>query len=868
MKGILKWLFITAGIFYVLTLLIGEALPPLVRTFIISRASEAGLQVGALTIQDIGFSKMELRDIEIGDPMKPAISIASVSIDYSLFGLLGGTAERIIVSGANIHPHELAPMPEGGSREAGPPGFAVSRLQVLSSEVDVALPGGMITVPVEVDLRREAESHLYTVAARALPFGEAWICDGAIDAASGDGQFNINAFAFRLQRWTDLFMVGSEFILPSPAEAAIDVRLSGWRLHHAAIKGNATIFDIVFPPYSASASWNVSGGVSSSWRPKDLEATIVFQSIEGPEFEINQPFKIKISGESLDRLTVTTNDISIFKPLPVMIREIDGIVAGAEKPMTFKGRYAIECPPRSLASLQPSLRADRPLAATGDLVFTLPPLESPWQVEGTLRQRLAVAGEQITSSLNRLAIDYSIGGQGENAEARILLDAAGLRATMTNLSLSGKRIGVKAAMTNGAEGWKSSGDLKLEGIDAGIGEQITIKNFSAMIPFQSRLKSKHRITQTGSFNADAVDIAGLLLKNLVGELGVGPGVMSASGQAVLPVEQLIVTYNAEHMAVPGLDSYFLNFEVPSATLPEKTSLAPLHPLLEGIDASGTIACRGRIEGIGDMFTGTGELNLKDFHLAMTKAGITMAGIEGIIRFRDLPALLSEPAQELTIRELDIQGIPFRDGRLQFTGEGLGSVLVERGEFELLGGKVFFGGVRIGSDGADIDTVLYCDRIDFDRLLNVLVGETIASGDAEINGVIPIKLSAEGPLFKEGFLFSSPGIQGALQIQDASLISGGMVLVEEAVRDFNYEWVRVKLNSKNNRLDMSVILKGVPAHKLPLEYDSKKKDFVRSKTGKRMVTLKGLTLELKFLDIDLERLLKEGGRVKVMADKKQ
>jgi len=108
----------------------------------------------------------------------------------------------------------------------------------------------------------------------------------------------------------------------------------------------------------------------------------------------------------------------------------------------------------------------------------------------------------------------------------------------------------------------------------------------------------------------------------------------------------------------------------------------------------------------------------------------------------------------------------------------------------------------------------------------------------------------------------------LQIQDASLISGGMVLVEEAVRDFNYEWVRVKLNSKNNRLDMSVILKGVPAHKLPLEYDSKKKDFVRSKTGKRMVTLKGLTLELKFLDIDLERLLKEGGRVKVMADKKQ
>ena len=868
MKGIVKWLFITAGVFYILALVMAEALPPLVRSIIISNLTDAGLRVNRLTISDIGLTKTELRDIEIAGSTKPAISIASISIAYSPVGLLRGTAKEILISGATINLQELPSPSTGETHEAGAPGFTVNHLKILSSEVEMVYEGSVLAIPLNADLRRTADTQLYKINIKGLPFGDTWKCEGAIDAASGAGNFTITADTFTLQHWLEIFTGDIGLILPSAAEAAIDVTLSQWQFHHASITARAASSNIVLPPYSARANWRFNAALQASMQLQTLDTAIEFQSIIGPEFEINRPFNIYIAGESLDRLSVRTNDISIPKPLPLLIKEIDGTLSYTSGPAEFNGRYTVELPPDILASFQPSLKADRPIAATGELIFKLPPSEFPWKAQGSTGQALTVGGDSLNTSFKRLAIEYLIGGRQETIESRILLNAGGIRLTMTDLSLTGQEMRLRASLTSTDSEWRSTGHLKLEGIDAGIGDQITIRNLSAMIPFQSKQRSRHKISQAGDFNADSVDIAGLLLKKLAGRLRVGPGVTQAVGRADLPVERLEINYNGEHKIAGGIDSYSLHFEVPPATLQPQTSLAPLHPILEGIVASGTVAGAGRIEGSGSIFSGTGELRLENFDLAMEEAGVNMAGINGIIRFRDLPGLLSEPAQKVTVRELDIQGIPFRDGSVEFTVEGGGSVLVERGEFELLGGKVFFGGVRAGGEDPVIDTVLYCDRIDFDRLLNVLVGETIASGDGEINGVIPVKLTADGPLFKRGFLYSSPGIQGALQIQDASLISGGMLLVEEAVRDFNYEWVRVKLNSKNNRLDMSVIIKGVPAAKLPLEYDGKKKDFIRSRTGKRMVTLKGLTLELKFLDIDLGQLLREGGRVKIMTGKQQ
>jgi hypothetical protein len=93
-------------------------------------------------------------------------------------------------------------------------------------------------------------------------------------------------------------------------------------------------------------------------------------------------------------------------------------------------------------------------------------------------------------------------------------------------------------------------------------------------------------------------------------------------------------------------------------------------------------------------------------------------------------------------------------------------------------------------------------------------------------------------------------------------------VEEAIRDFRYNWIKVKMSSQNNRLDMVVSMDGAPAQKLPLLYDQKLKNFIKDPSGNRNVELKGLLLEINFNDIDLKDLLKAGGQITVSQKEKQ
>jgi hypothetical protein len=156
--------------------------------------------------------------------------------------------------------------------------------------------------------------------------------------------------------------------------------------------------------------------------------------------------------------------------------------------------------------------------------------------------------------------------------------------------------------------------------------------------------------------------------------------------------------------------------------------------------------------------------------------------------------------------------------------------------------------------------LYCDRINFDEMINALIGEKIADGDADLNGILDIKILKGIPIFQDGYLYSSPGSTGNIKFSQSHAISGGVLLVEEAIKDFDYEWIKVKLNSVKEKLNLTALINGAPAQKLPLTYDTKKKEIVRDKSGKRSLDLKGLLLELRFTDIDLKTLMKGGAKI--------
>jgi hypothetical protein len=203
---------------------------------------------------------------------------------------------------------------------------------------------------------------------------------------------------------------------------------------------------------------------------------------------------------------------------------------------------------------------------------------------------------------------------------------------------------------------------------------------------------------------------------------------------------------------------------------------------------------------------------------------------------------------------------FSNGEIIFSGASGGTVFIESGRFDWCQGKIIMAPFRIKPGATDFPMTFNCDRIDFAQMINTLVGKTIVSGDAEMSGIIPIQMVKGSPVFLDGYLNSTPGRSGNLKVAKPELISNGQVLVEEAIRDFRYNWIKIKLGSRNDLLDMVVSIDGAPARKLPLRYDTKLKDFVRDLKGGRHVELKGLLLDIRFLDIDLKDLLKASSQM--------
>jgi hypothetical protein len=218
--------------------------------------------------------------------------------------------------------------------------------------------------------------------------------------------------------------------------------------------------------------------------------------------------------------------------------------------------------------------------------------------------------------------------------------------------------------------------------------------------------------------------------------------------------------------------------------------------------------------------------------------------------------------------LERQDILFKEGVISFRLEDSGTLFIEEGEFEWFKGKIIIHSSRYNRNKKDFDLTINCDRIDFNEVLNILMGEEIATGDGQLEGIIPLSVSEGNLVFNNGYLYSKPGAKGNIKIKDSKQISGGVVIVEEAMKDFQYNSIKIKLNTEKDNLNIFIYIDGFPNRKLPLIYDSKKKNFVRHPGGKGRVNLKGLQLELRFLDIDIKRLLKTEPFLKFISQRKK
>jgi hypothetical protein len=292
-------------------------------------------------------------------------------------------------------------------------------------------------------------------------------------------------------------------------------------------------------------------------------------------------------------------------------------------------------------------------------------------------------------------------------------------------------------------------------------------------------------------------------------------------------------------------------------------LGAILPAFKGARITGTLSLDGRAALERGGAAMDADLRVENGGLRMPDKDLALAGIETRLHLPGLAPLRSDPSQMLRIQEVTVGGLRMRDLRINYRLEPDGGVFVEKGRFEWCGGNVTLQSLPIRPGGSEYDLILYCDRLHLATLLDQL-GVARAEGEGTVSGRIPLHLKQGRMVFDDGFLYSSPGTGGVIHVTGAELITGALPkdsvqhtqidLAREALKNYLYDWVRLRMNTEGENLMLELQFDGKPADPLPFEYRKEIGGFVRVDAKSPGSRFQGIRLDVN-MGLPLNRILR-------------
>ena len=253
-----------------------------------------------------------------------------------------------------------------------------------------------------------------------------------------------------------------------------------------------------------------------------------------------------------------------------------------------------------------------------------------------------------------------------------------------------------------------------------------------------------------------------------------------------------------------------------------TILPPAVPIAAGLDFNGTLASSGSLLYQNRRISGDALVNLEIESLQMPEKDITIQNISCGVDFPNLPAFSSMPSQHCSAGQLAFGNLQFSDAKVDFRVENLDTVFIEKSSVRWCQGKLESTSLRLSRSKPEINTALYCSKINFSDLLNQF-GLDQADGEGSLNGKLPIALSKDGLSFDDGFLFSTPGTGGIIRFSNTDMLRQGVAAADvggyldysmKAMEDFSYQWTKLSFNSSGDELQLTMELNGKPRSPLP------------------------------------------------------
>lgn len=881
--------------------------------FIPEMAHKAGIRTYAGDVRRIGFFGADFGSIRIGDDKHPALSIASVQIDYSPKGLYRKAIRRTVLSGI-----ELFCEYKNGK-------FRIRNFDL--EDVADKLQSFKNTTRSNTDNRRTVSiEHLkiqnavvvfeFKERTLRLPL-ELEIISGKKDQGTSDGN--------GLEGILRLYPRGQEIVLAANIQMIkkqILLRMDSSAVHLERF----TDFTNLIPGLILSGNVDINGEASFQLEPLKISSASAALQFHDAEIAYNnfllknvqntqkqkRPLKVEIKKMGEKEWRIFGTPISAVSPLPFQASDMNCQLKFSEDAVTVSGNLNI-----ALEQFDDNqiifVKMLKPLAIKGNYFATLEK-NGKWQfrLNHTPEDTSLTAWEALKFNTHGFDIVSNlpiidISGKGEqekglvtyNLVARSVKAASKsghiqipsvslkgearfnnssrkkrgfatfkLKAPGTGLTMASTTIKIPTVLLTG-ELWKEKDHaLNLDSLFkfeisslTHSGLKTKVEGINGIIPLKWPLK---KTGKEGKYFVKQLSWKGRNLgsiKGTVQQKGAGFIFKGAHKNNIIQDLSLNFTGNAGVSSQNGYEAG-IHFQTGHYKTSADIDLGQFYASAKGVTFNGEVGVEGDIFLNRAGITSPMRIRLKNANVTHKEKDTKIEGIQLALYLTDLFKMKSAPKQLLRFDKASLGGLNFRSGMIEFQVESVRSFFIENSSFSWCDGVVYSPAIRISPGTKDYHIILYCDRLNLPMILEQL-GAVRAEGIGTVNGRLPIQVKNGKIRFSDGFLYSTPGEGGKIHVTGTEMLTAGippdtpqyvqLELAREALKDYDYNWAKLNLKTEGDDAVLLLRLDGKPSNPLPFVYNKEIGGFAKVEAGIKGSIFQGIRLDVNFR-VPLDKIL--------------
>lgn len=804
------------------------------------------------TVRRVGISGAALEAIVLGNPGKPALRLDSLQLSYSLSGLFARHIDRLALEGVvmqgewrdgrfvleGFSGNEAGTGKKSGETDFSLPG-TIGQLTVKNGLLRSGVRGRMAQLPFQLQFvqgNRQGMGDGSAPLAGSLtlyPEGQELALVLTGEVAEGVLSFKVGARDFPLASLAGVLGQDLAGSLQFAAEGRLGLKPLAVRFFalHCAIerfflRGEGNIWRI-----NGAGGAGGAGGAAGE---------------EGPPFVFSL-----VAAE--DKFHFTSNGLVVHSPVELTVAELAG--AGVLTGDGGSGAGSL------LLSVRPAGQKEEGIRAKGAFEAGFSK-QSGWHFS---LKGASQAGKNLRPPLACKAFGLELKKEGSAALT--------LAASISSLALRQDRgrelllpeLNIAAVMPGGPLGKGGQAELHVPEVTVRDGQtELRLTGVAATLPLPGGKKGGAEAgkVRLARIRLNGQDLGGLVLATE--QRAEGIGFVGSHTSKALDGVAIKIAGEVSSSTVGGLHGA-LRLSAPR----QKFTAFNLGRFVKakqeitlagefGLQAGGSFKKGGQ--------SGNLRLQLDNARLELPKRGIAVSGLSLSLVMPELFLKKSLPAQPLTFAAAKVGDLALTDGKFAFQIESLTALLLESGRFAWCGGHVSSRGVRLSTARNDYALTLFCDRLSLASLL-AQFGMKGAEGEGTLNGRIPLSVVDGRVRFVDGFLNSPPGEGGTIRMRDSGLLTAGIPketpqfsqldFAGEALKNFRYNWAKVRLNSEGDALLLQIKLDGQPAQPIPFRYNSQLGGFTRLPEGEAGGVTHPIRLDLN-LRLPFEKILEYGG----------